>query len=324
MMRISAYVNRINHNIDKEVFMIGIIGSGNVGANTAFFLAEKGVDHVTLFDIQDGLAQGKALDMMEAAPIRGYRTVISGTDDPRDVLNADIIIITAGAVRKPGMDRDALFQANKDIIIDYAVKITRPDTRVIIVTEPVDLLTTLFARHSTLSPEKIMGLGGILDATRLRFLIADELGVSMENVAAQVVGRHSDDMIILQDYCCVSGVPVEHFLSVETIENLFGRTREAGGLIVELAGRASAYYGPSAVAADLAEAVCHDTGRVLSVSRMLSGQFGITETALSLPCVINRAGASRILEPRLDDSQVQTLKTSARTIQEALKEDTHA
>jgi malate dehydrogenase len=146
----------------------------------------------------------------------------------------------------------------------------------------------------------------------------------MENVAAQVVGRHSDDMIILQDYCCVSGVPVEHFLSVETIENLFGRTREAGGLIVELAGRASAYYGPSAVAADLAEAVCHDTGRVLSVSRMLSGQFGITETALSLPCVINRAGASRILEPRLDDSQVQTLKTSARTIQEALKEDTHA
>ncbi|EMS77210.1 malate dehydrogenase [Desulfotignum phosphitoxidans] len=304
--------------------MIGIIGSGNVGANTAFFLAEKGVDHVTLFDIQDGLAQGKALDMMEAAPIRGYRTVISGTNDPQDGLNADIVIITAGAVRKPGMDRDALFQANKEIIIDYAKKITRPDTRVIIVSEPVDLLTTLFARHSLLPPEQIMGLGGILDATRLRFLIADELGVSMENVAAQVVGRHSDDMIILHDYCCVSGVPVEHFLSRETIDRLFDQTRQAGGLIVELAGRASAYYGPSAVAADLAEAICHDTGRVLSVSRILSGQFGITETALSLPCVINRAGASSILEPRLDDSQIQTLKTSARTIQETLKEDTHA
>jgi malate dehydrogenase len=304
--------------------MIGIIGSGNVGANTAFFLAEKGVDHVTLFDIQDGLAQGKALDMMEAAPIRGYRTVISGANDPQDVLNADIVIITAGAVRKPGMDRDALFQANKDIIIDYAKKINRPDTRVIIVSEPVDLLTTLFARHSSLPPDKIMGLGGILDATRLRFLIADELGVSMENVAAQVVGRHSDDMIILQDYCCVSGVPVEHFLSRETIDRLFDQTRQAGSLIVELAGRASAYYGPSAVAADLAEAICHDTGRVLSVSRMLSGQFGITDAALSMPCVINRMGASRILEPSLDNNQIDILKIGARAIQATIKEDTHA
>jgi malate dehydrogenase len=304
--------------------MIGIIGSGNVGANTAFFLAEKGVDHVTLFDIQDGLAQGKALDMMEAAPIRGYRTVISGTNDPQDVLNADIVIITAGAVRNPGMDRDALFQANKDIIINYAEKITRPDTRVIIVTEPVDLLTTLFARHSSLSPDKIMGLGGILDATRLRFLIADELGVSMENAAAQVVGRHSDDMIILQDYCCVSGVPIAHFLSKQTIDTLFDQTRDAGGLIVELAGRASAYYGPSAVAADLAEAICHDTGRVLSVSRMLSGQFGITDAALSMPCVINRTGASRILEPRLNNNQIDILKIGAQAIQATIKEDTHA
>ena len=304
--------------------MIGIIGSGNVGANTAFFLAEKGVDHVTLFDIQDGLAKGKALDMMEAAPIRGYRTTIAGTDDPDSVLDSDIVILTAGSVRKPGMDRDALFQANKKIIIDYAGQITGPDTRVIIVSEPVDLLTTLFARYSPLPPEQVMGLGGILDATRLRFLIAAELGVSMENVAAQVVGRHSDDMIILEDYCCVSGVPVEHFLSRETIDNLFDQTREAGNLIVELAGRASAYYGPSAVAADLAEAICHDTGRVLSVSRMLSGQFGITGAALSLPCMINRTGASRILEPRLEETQIKTLKTSARIIQETLKEDTHA
>jgi malate dehydrogenase len=301
-----------------------MIGSGNVGANTAFFLAEKGVDHVTLFDIQDGLARGKALDMMEAAPIRGYRTTITGTDDPGAVLDADIVILTAGSVRKPGMDREALFHANRQIIIGYAEKITRPDTRVIIVSEPVDLLTTLFARHSPLSPDRIMGLGGILDATRLRFLIAHELGVSMENVAAQVVGRHSDDMIILEDYCCVSGVPVDHFLSKETIDRLFDQTRGAGSLIVELAGRASAYYGPSAVAADLAEAICHDTGRVLSVSRLLSGQFGITDAALSLPCVINRNGASTILTPRLDDSQIDTLKTGAQIIRQTLKEDTHA
>jgi malate dehydrogenase len=304
--------------------MIGIIGSGNVGANTAFFLAEKGVDHVTLFDIQEGLAQGKALDMMEAAPIRGYRTVIMGTDDPEAVLDAQIVIITAGAVRKPGMARDDLFRENKDIIISYAKKITRPDTKVILVTEPVDLLTTVFAQHSPLPPHQIMGLGGILDATRLRFLIARELGVSMENVAAQAVGRHTDDMIILQDYCCVSGVPVEHFLSAETIAGLFDQTRKAGALIVELAGRASAYYGPSAVAADLAEAVCRDTGRVLSVSRMLSGQFGIQNVALSLPCVINRSGAARILEPALNKAQIDTLTACAKTIEQTVKEDTHA
>jgi malate dehydrogenase len=304
--------------------MIGIIGSGNVGANTAFFLAEKGVDHVTLFDIQDGLAQGKALDMMEAAPIRGYRTGILGAKDLDAVLDAKIVIITAGAVRKPGMDRDALFRENREIITTYAKKITRPDTKVIIVSEPVDLLTTVFAQHSPLQSHQVMGLGGILDATRLRFLIARELGVSMENVAAQVVGRHTDDMIILQDYCCVSGVPIENFLSADTIAGLFDQTRKAGALIVELAGRASAYYGPSAVAADLAEAVCRDSGRVLSVSRMLSGQFGIQDVALSLPCVINGSGAATVLEPALNKAQINTLTGCAKMIKQTVKEDTHA
>ncbi|MCF8093284.1 MAG: malate dehydrogenase [Desulfotignum sp.] len=304
--------------------MIGIIGSGNVGANTAFFLAEKGVDHVTLFDIQDGLAQGKALDMMEAAPIRGYRTFIQGTDDLDTLLGANIVIITAGAVRKPGMDRDDLFRENKDIITDYAKKITDPDTKVIIVSEPVDLLTTVFAQHSSLPSHRIMGLGGILDATRLRFFIAKKLGVSMENVAAQVVGRHTDDMIILQDYCCVSGVPIENFLSKETIADLFDQTRRAGALIVELAGRASAYYGPSAVAADLAEAVCHDTGRVLSVSQVLTGQFDIYDAALSLPCVISQTGVAKVLPPRLDHSRTETLKKNAQMIKQTIKEDSHA
>jgi len=304
--------------------MIGIIGSGNVGANTAFFLAEKGVDHITLCDIQEGLARGKALDMMEAAPIRGYRCCIQGTDDPDTVLDADIIIITAGAARKPGMDRDALFRENKDIIKTYAQKITNPRAKVIVVTEPVDLLTTVFAQHSPLPSQQIMGLGGILDATRLRFFIAKTLGVSMENVATQVVGRHSDDMIILQDYCCVSGVPIETFMEKDTIAHLFDQTRQAGALIVDMAGRASAYYGPSAVAADLAEAVCHDTGRVLSVSQVFTGQFGIQGAALSLPCVINGSGAAKVMEPRLNKKQIETLHTGAQMIKKTVKEDAHA
>jgi malate dehydrogenase len=300
--------------------MIGIIGSGNVGANTAFFLAEKGVDHVILYDVQEGLAQGKALDMMEAAPIRGYRTTIRGTDNPDDVMDCNIVIITAGAVRKPGIKRDDLFLKNKKIIEAYAGKINNMDTKVIIVSEPVDLLTTLFASISSLPASQVIGLGGVLDATRLRYLIANALSVSMENVAAQVVGRHTDDMILLQEYCCVSGISIDNFLSRKEIDSLFDETRNAGSLIVDLAERASAYYGPSAVAAELAEAICLDTRRLMSVSQVLSGQFGITGAALSLPSIIGKAGITKVIEPRLNPEETQTLKKSAQLITQTLKE----
>lgn len=300
--------------------MIGIVGSGNVGANIAFFLAEKGVDHVLLYDLQEGMAKGKALDMMEAAPIRGYGTTINGTDQLDDILSCDIIIITAGAVRKPGMKRESLFQDNKKIIETYAGKITRPNTKVIIVSEPVDPLTCLFAEKSTLPASQIMGLGGVLDATRLRYLIANELGVDMENVSAQVVGRHADDMIILENYCCVSGISIDNFMTPEKTEALFEQTRNAGALIVNLAGRASAYYGPSAVAADLAEAICLDAGRLMSVSQVLTGQFGIKNAALSLPAVIGKNGISRVVEPLLGDEALEQLKESAFTVNRIIEE----
>jgi len=300
--------------------MIGIIGSGNVGANTAFFLAEKGVDHVILYDVQEGMAKGKALDMMEAAPIRGYRTTITGTDNPDEVLGCEVIIITAGAVRQPGMKRDALFKENKKIIEAYASKITNPKTKVIIVSEPVDLLTTLFVQKFKLPANQVIGLGGVLDATRLRFFIAKALDVSMENVAAQVVGRHTDDMILLKEYCCVSGVPIDNFMSDEKVADLFEQTRTAGALIVDLAGRMSAYYGPSAVAADLAEAIVRDTGRLLSVSHVLDGQFGIQGAALSLPAVIGKNGISKVVEPVLSKDEIKALNKSAQLITDTIKE----
>jgi malate dehydrogenase len=308
----------------KEDAMIGIIGSGNVGANTAFFLAEKGVDDVMLYDTQDGLAKGKALDMMEAAPIRGYRTKILGADRPEDILDCEIIIITAGAVRKPGMKRDELFLENKKIIDVYASKITNPDTTVIIVSEPVDVLTSVFAKASVLPSNQIIGLGSVLDATRLRFFIAKELKVSMENVSAQVIGRHTDDMIILKDYCSVSGISLDNFFSIDQIEKLFEKTRQAGGLILDLAGRASAYYGPSAVVAELAEAICLDTGRIFSVSHMLSGILGIEDVALSLPCVMNKTGISKVFEPKLSDREITALRKSADLIAQTIKEARHA
>lgn len=304
--------------------MIGIIGSGNVGANTAFFLAEKGVDHVLLYDIRDGLAQGKALDMMEAAPIRGYRTTISGTRNLDEVLDCDIVIITAGGPIKPGIKRDTLFYENKSMITSFARKITNTATKAILVSEPVDMLTTLFAREANLPPGQVMGLGGVLDATRLRFFIARELGVSMENVAAQVVGRHTSEMIPLKEYCCVSGISIDNLISDEKIDDIFEKTRNAGSLIIELAGHSRAYYGPSAVAAELAEAIVRDSGRVMSVSHLLSGQFGIENASLSLPAVIGKDGISQTMIPKLDESQEEILRNCARVISQTVKEADNA
>lgn len=190
----------------------------------------------------------------------------------------------------------------------------------IIVSEPVDLLTTVFAQKSNLPPEQVIGLGGVLDATRLRYLIADELSVAMENVAAQVIGRHTDDMILLKEYCCVSGISLDNFMDEDKIKALFEQTRNAGALIVELAGRASAYYGPSAVAVELAEAICRDTGRLMSVSSLLSGQLGVEQAALSLPCVIGKTGISKVIEPKLSDTQIKQFKSSAQLITQTLKE----
>jgi malate dehydrogenase len=299
--------------------MIGIIGSGNVGANTAFFIAEKGVGDVSLFDIQDGLSTGKALDMMEAAPIRGYRTHIRGVQKIEEVLDNEVIIITAGAVRKPGTDREDLFNVNRNIIMQIAQDLPRTRSKFIIVTEPVDLLTTVFAEASRLPPSRIMGLGGMLDSTRLRYLISRELSVSPENVAAVVVGRHSDAMIPLIRYCCVAGVPISHLLEEKTLDKIVEETRGAGGLIVDMAQRASAYYGPSAVAAELAETICHDTRRIHSVSILMQGQYGIENVAMSLPAIVGSGGVHRVLEPRLTDAEKKALASSAEEMKTILK-----
>jgi len=296
--------------------MIGVIGSGNVGANTAFFAAEKGTDHVLLYDIRQGLSTGKALDMMEAAPIRGYRTKISGTDSLQDVKGADVILLTAGAVRKPGMQREDLFAENREIILGLARELEGVQGVVVIVSEPVDPLTTVFIRESGLPAERVMGLGGFLDSTRLRYLIARELAVSMENVTATVIGRHSDAMMPLSGYCCVSGVPVDRLIPAERLEALFDETRKAGGLIVDMARRASAYYGPSAVAADLAEAMIQDTHRIASVSLYFGGRYGIRDVAMSLPAVIGRRGIEKVLEPRLSADQEEHLVRSAAEVRQ--------
>jgi malate dehydrogenase len=295
---------------------IGVVGSGNVGANTAFFIAERGVTDVYLYDIREGYSSGIALDIMEAAPIRMYRNKIKGVDSLSGLSSAETIIIAAGSVREPGMSREDLFEKNKNIIKDLAPRISEisPGAIVLVATEPVDICTTLFMRNSNHAPNKVMGLGGALDSARLRYMLARQLSVSIENVSALVIGRHSEDMIILPEYMRISGVPVTQLMDETAIEALKEETRRAGDLIVNLSQRASAYYAPSAVAAEIADSVHMNLKRLFSVSVYLQGQYGIHDVCMSLPAVIGKNGVEQVLTPRLKQADEENLRQGAEVI----------
>lgn len=296
---------------------IAIIGAGNVGANIAFFVAEKNIGSVVLQDIQDGMAMGKALDMMEAAPIRGYQYGITGTDSFDDVLDTDVAIMAAGTGRVPGMKREDLFTKNRDLIDGIARDMADYTGTVVLATEPVDLMVMRFRETSGLPASRVLGLGGALDSTRLRHLISQELGVTTENISTMVIGRHSSQMIPLPEYCRVSGVPITALMETDDINAVIEATRSAGDAIVEMSQRASSFYGPSAAAADIIEGVIRDTGRVLPVSFVWDGDghYGIRDVAMSLPAVIGRSGITRVLEPVLTDDHVTALKRSADELQ---------
>jgi malate dehydrogenase len=298
------------------VSQVSILGSGNVGANTAFFIAETGIEDVLLFDIQEGLATGKALDMMEAAPIRKYRNRLRGAVSLHEIAGSEVVVLAAGRVRKPGMKREELLADSSRLVAELAPQVARlaPEAVVVVATEPVDPITFQFARHSGFPRQRVLGIGGCLDATRLRYAIARELGVSMENVSAVVIGRHSDSMLALPRYCSVSGVPLPKLLPAERIQALIQETIGAGDLIVQMAQRSSAYYAPSAGAADLVNAIHMDLGRVLCVSLLLEGEYGLHDVALSLPAVIGRRGARRVFTPRLADEELAILQRSAREL----------
>ena len=301
---------------------VAIVGSGNVGANTAFFIAERGVTDVLLYDVRDGLAAGKALDMMEAAPVRRYRNRLAAAKSLEEIAGAQVVIVTAGAVRQPGMRREDLFCSNIPLVRELAPRIASlcPDAVVLLVTEPIDLVTALFQRVSGLERGRVIGLGGCLDAARLRFAIARELGVSQEDVTALVMGRHSPEMMILPRYCTVSGVPVPQLMAPDRLEKVIEETRAAGDLIVQLAQRSSAYYAPSAAAAELVDAVHMDLRRLFSVSLVLQGEYGVSGVAMSLPAAIGKGGAERVFTPGLEPEELERLLYAARALEAVLEE----
>jgi malate dehydrogenase len=303
-------------NGGAAVSRVSIVGSGNVGANAAFFIVEQGVTDVLLVDVKPGLSRGKALDISEAAPIRRYRNAIAGSDTLEDIRGSEMVVVAAGAIRQPGQKREDLLAVNAPLIRTLAPEIARlaPESVVVIATEPVDTLTTLFVRHSRMSRDRVLGLGGFLDATRFRALVARELDLSMETVSAIVIGRHSDEMIVPPRYCTVSGVPLPLLMSEARIAALVAQTRSAGGLVVELAGHSSAYYAPSAAIAELADAVHMDLGRVCCVSVVLAGEYGARDVALSLPAVIGSSGVRRVLVPELTADEREAFLASARQV----------
>ncbi len=298
---------------------IGIIGSGNLGANAAFFMAENQVADVCLYDIQEGLSFGKALDMMEAAPVRQYRVAVDGSDKLESVLQTQVLVIAAGAIREPGQGSDDLFHTNSSVIREIAAAVAGYSGVVIIATEPVDPLTALFVAESGLDARRVFGFGGILDTARMRLKLARELGIEPQDIDALVVGRHGEGLIVLPNYTRVTGIPILHFIDEHRLRQLAAEVGTAEDRILELAKRTNSFYGPAAALAELAEAVVWDSGRVASVSVVLQGEYDLSGGAISLPAIIGREGVRRVLLPRLSDDELTRLRSAASDVQEMLQ-----
>lgn len=301
-------------------FKIACIGAGNVGATLAQYCLEMELGDVVLTDVVEGLPQGKALDLTEAGPIRGYGCTALGTNDYADIHGADLVMVTAGLPRKPGMTRLDLLEKNGTIIagICEAIKTHAPNAAVIIITNPLDVMVYLAYKKLGFPAARVMGMAGCLDSARMRAFVAMELGVSMKNVDTMVLGSHGDDMVPLPQYTTVSGIPITRLLPQDRIEAIVDRTRKGGGEIVQLLKTGSAYYAPAASAARMAQAMLRDEKQLLPCAALLTGQYGLDDIFMGVPCVLGKAGVERILELELSQQELQSLHRSAEEVRSGI------
>jgi len=299
---------------------ITVVGAGHVGATTALWLATKELGDVVLLDVMEGVPQGKALDMMEASPMEGFDSCVKGTTDYKDTAGSDLVIITAGLARKPGMSRDDLIEKNKTIIKDVVTKVIEgsPNTILIIITNPLDVMVYEAWQISNLPPERVIGMAGALDSSRMRAFIAMELDVSVEDVQAMVLGGHGDEMVPLVRYSTVAGIPISTLISAERIDAIIERTRKAGGEIVALLKTGSAYYAPSRAAAEMAEAIIKDKKRIIPCAAYLNGQFGQKGFFIGVPVKLGHGGVEQIIELDLDTGEKEAFNASATAIKTLL------
>ncbi|GAB4559919.1 MAG: malate dehydrogenase [Anaerolineae bacterium] len=297
---------------------ISIIGAGNVGATTAMWLAQREVGDIVLLDIPEtgDMPRGKALDLMEAGPVWHYDTLVTGTNDYKDTAKSDVIVITAGMPRKPGMSREDLVGVNANIVKSVVEQVVpeSPDAIIIVVTNPLDTMVYLAKKVSGFPRERVIGQAGVLDSARMRTFIAMELQVSVDAVNAFVMGGHGDEMVPLPRYSTVGGIPITELLPPERVEAIVERTRQGGGEIVKLLKTGSAFYAPGAAVAQMVEVILRDKHLVLPASVYLEGEYGMTDICFGVPIILGRAGVEKILEISLTDEEKEAVARSANLI----------
>jgi malate dehydrogenase len=307
-----AEVLNVRHSRPK----ITVVGAGNVGASVAQYAVEKDLGDVVLVDVIEGIPQGKALDLLQAGPIHRYDSTIVGSNGYDETAESDVVVITAGLARKPGMTRDDLLFKNAEIVSSVVEQVVRRsrDAILILVTNPLDAMVQLAWKKSGFPTGRVVGMAGILDSARFRTFIAQELHVSVENVTAFVLGGHGDTMVPLPRYSTVAGIPITDLLPKEKIDALVERTRNGGAEVVGLLKTGSAYFAPSAAAARMARAVAEDTGEVMPVCAWVQGQYGIEDVYLGVTAEIGRDGVRKVVERDLTDTELAALKEAAAAV----------
>lgn len=301
---------------------ISVIGSGFTGATTALYLAQRELGDVVLLDMEEkvGPTKGKALDMQETAPIQGFDSWVTGTSDYADTADSDVVVITAGIARKPGMSRDDLVATNANVMRSVVKEIARysPDAILIVLTNPVDAMTYAAFKESGFPKERVIGQSGVLDTARFRTFVAQELNVSVKDVSGFVLGGHGDDMVPLVRYSYAGGIPLEKLIPHERIEQIVERTRKGGGEIVQLLGDGSAYYAPAAAIVEMVEAIVKDQRRILPAIAYLEGEYGFHDLYLGVPTILGKYGIEQVLELDLTDEEKAALSKSADSVRSVL------
>ncbi len=305
---------------------ITVVGAGNVGATTAQRLAERNYADVLLADVVEAVAEGKALDLLEAGPVVGYDVNVSGVTVKEGagyerIAGSDIVVMTAGIARKPGMSRDDLILTNMKIVGGWADQIAKyaPNAIIICVTNPVDAMTQLMWHRTKFSKQHVIGQAGVLDSARFRTFVARELGVSIQNVEAYVLGAHGDQMVPLPRYTTVAGIPITELLRPERVEALVKRTREGGGEVVNLLKSGSAFYAPSAAVAEMVDAILYDRHKILPCIAYLEGEYGINGVYAGVPVKLGARGIEEIVQFKLNDAEAAGLRKSADAVRELNK-----
>jgi malate dehydrogenase len=300
---------------------VTVVGAGNVGATTAQRIHQLGYADVVIVDIVEDLPQGKSLDMLESGPVLGTDALITGSNGYEETANSDVVVITAGIARRPGMSRDDLLAKNTAIISGVTEQVVKhsPDCIILPVTNPLDAMAQVVYRRSGLPRERVIGMAGVLDSARMRAFIAQALDVSVENTHAFVLGGHGDTMVPLPRYSTVAGIPITELLDAETVEAIVRRTAHGGAEIVKLLGTGSAYYAPGSAVVEMVEAVLKDKKKILPCSVFLRGEYGINDLFVGVPCKLGANGLEQIIQIELTADEDAALKKSAAAVQELVQ-----